>query len=631
MHTLGAVLSLTSNFRSVSSIEAVVNDHFIGVFPEIATAEQAPYSRMETVRDPEGADGVYRYIVRPDGRAKDDIVGLDATMLASWITDRIASGERKAGDFLILTSTKAPIADYARALAERNVPVTTTGARLPQEHELHELLVVLRAIADPENAVIVAAALEGLFFGLSPADLFAASRIGIRFALTHPPANEEHVVGRALRRLHEWWRLSQRHPADVLLERILDDTGLLFHAAGMTLGEARAGALLHIVEALRAASVLGANGIVDALDRLEVLLAAEAADAPLRPGRTDAVRVMNLHKAKGLEAKVVVLAAPTDLSERDPIVHVTRDEAGTAAGGLCIGYRNGKNHVALAHPPGWAEMQEEERRFGEAERARLLYVAATRAKRELVVAQAEKQLREGPKPDASMWRPLAPVLGEHSVYIELPQHAPAGRRKVERSATSLSEATQAAAQRVQRAKAPSIIVRTVTEAAKSDPAPLLGAGGPRGAGPAWGRAVHRSIEALGRGRRGTAMRAFALAVARDEELSAEQGEALVRVIERIEASDAWRRLTASGTLQMELSIMRHVVDAEHAILTEGVIDAARLGDDGCEIVDWKTDVVDDVTWARRKVQYERQVGAYAGMLSELTGLPARGRIERVRE
>jgi ATP-dependent exoDNAse (exonuclease V) beta subunit len=143
--------------------------------------------------------------------------------------------------------------------------------------------------------------------------------------------------------------------------------------------------------------------------------------------------------------------------------------------------------------------------------------------------------------------------------------------------------------------------------------------------------VHRSIEALGRGRRGTAMRAFAMAVAGDEQLSAEQGEALVRVIERIEASDAWHRLTASGTLQMELSIMRHVVETDHAILTEGVIDAAMLGDDGCEIVDWKTDVVDDVTWARRKVQYERQVGAYAGMLSELTGLPARGSIERVRE
>ena len=39
--------------------------------------------------------------------------------------------------------------------------------KLAQEYELHELLVVLRALADPDNGVAVAAALEGLFFGLS--------------------------------------------------------------------------------------------------------------------------------------------------------------------------------------------------------------------------------------------------------------------------------------------------------------------------------------------------------------------------------------------------------------------------------------------------------------------------------
>ena len=37
---------------------------------------------------------------------------------------------------------------YARALTERNVPVSTTGAALTQEHELRELLVVLRATDD---------------------------------------------------------------------------------------------------------------------------------------------------------------------------------------------------------------------------------------------------------------------------------------------------------------------------------------------------------------------------------------------------------------------------------------------------------------------------------------------------
>jgi len=630
LHACGAVLALTSNFRSVSAVEAVVNGHFADVFPAEATAEQAPYRPMETVRDPEGADAVYRYTVRPDGRSKGDVLERDAAMVASWIAARIAAGERTAGDFLVLTATKAPIERYARALAERNVPVTTTGARLPQEHELNELLVVLRAIADPENAVLVVAALEGLFFGLSPADLWAAAHHGLRFALTHPPADAAHHVGRALAQLHEWWKLSQRHPADVLLERILSDTGLLFHAAGQALGDARAGALLHLVEALRATS--GADrGITDAMSRLEVLLAAEAADAPLRPGRTDAVRVMNLHKAKGLEGEVVILAAPLDETPRDPIVHVTRAESGESAGGLCIGYRSGRTHVVLAHPTGWAGMQAAERRFAEAERARLLYVAATRARRQLVVAQAEKPLARGVKPDASMWRPLAPVLDEHALQLAMPETEPAGRRRVERSPASLREAVLAAAARIEAAAASSLHVRTVTESAKeAAPEPAGGRTKAASAGAAWGRAVHRAVEALGRGRRGASLAAFARAVARDEGLPAGRDAELVALLDAVEASDGWRRLAAAGTPQVELGVMRRTTEGGRDVLLEGVIDAAALGVDGWEIVDWKSDAVDDAAWAQRRGQYERQVEAYAALLADLTGVAARGTIERVR-
>ncbi|NUQ22055.1 MAG: UvrD-helicase domain-containing protein, partial [Gemmatimonadaceae bacterium] len=308
--TFGDVLPLTHNFRSTEPIEALVNAHFAAVFPEKGSTAQAPFSAMRTDRPGEKADGVFFYTVCPDGRKKERLFRDDAAMLASWIAARITRGERSAGDFLILTDIRKPIVHYARALSERNIAVSTTGAPLPQERELTELLVVLRAMADPENAVLVAAALEGLFFGLSPADLYDGRKVGLHWAITHRPTESESPCGRALLQLHEWWKVSQRQPADVLLERILDDTGLLFHAASQTLGDARAGALLHLVEALRRVSVTGASGVSDATERLELLLGKEAADAPLRPGRSDAVRVMNLHKAKGLEATVVILAAP---------------------------------------------------------------------------------------------------------------------------------------------------------------------------------------------------------------------------------------------------------------------------------------------------------------------------------
>lgn len=630
MRAFGDVLSLTRNFRSVDAIEAVVNAHFDGPFGTDATAEQAAFSPMRTSKAAAGHDGVYRYVVRTERRGRDDVIEPDAAMLASWIAERIARGERKAGDFLILTAEKAPIATYARALAERNVPVSTTGARLPQEHELRELLVVLRALADPENAVAVVAALRGLFFGLSPADLWSATRLGLRFTITSAPEDDAHAVARALRRLNDWWRLSRERAADVLIERILADTGLLFHAAGLPLGEARAGALLHIVEALRAASVLGASGVVDAMARLETLLSLEASDAPLRPGRTDAVRVMNLHRAKGLEADVVILAAPADAAEHDPRVHVTRGEHGAAVGGLEIGYGARNDRAILAHPPGWAAMQDRERAFEAAERVRTLYVAATRARCELVVGQSERLQKSGPKADTSAWRPLARVLDEHALVLAPRVTPPAGRRAVERATDAIARDVEDAHARVERARVPSLRVRPVTAEAKEHPA--LGAqdaaarGG--GLGPAWGSAVHRCLEALGRGRSGAALDAFVRAVARDEQVG-EREDALRELVARVEASATWRALLAEGMPTMELTVMRAAGVNGVTHVSEGVIDAAVRGDAGWRIVDWKTDHVDDIVWAERAGTYERQVEAYAAMLRALTAEPATGEIARV--
>ena len=626
----GVVLALTRNFRSVRPIEVLVNEHFAGVFPAEASAEQAPFRPMVTDKEPEGRDGVYRYTVRPEADRKDAILAEDAARLASWIAGRVERGERKPGDFLVLTATKEPIEHHARALAERNVPVATTGARLPQERELTELIVVLRALADPENPVRVAAVLEGLFFGCSPADLYDGRETGLHFSVTHRPAEAESAAGRALLKLHEWWQTSQRQPADVLVEQILDDTGLLAYAASQPLGDARAGALLHVVEALREASVTGAAGLTDAIEHLELLLEQEAPDAPLRPGRTDAVRVMNVHKAKGLEANVVVLAAPLDAGEHAPTVHVRRGEGDRATGGVVIA---GAGRV-VAQPPGWDEMAAAESVFAEAERARVLYVAATRAKRELVVARREWVKKSGEvSPDESAWSPLAPMLERCAAELSVDLVPAPGRRAVEHSADSMREAVAAAASRVKAASKSSVDVVTVTDSAKADRDDAYGYGlsGPTPPGVAWGRAVHRALEGLGRGRDGEGLRAFIAAVARDEGLTDAQAEELARLVAEVRASDAWRGLTAQGVPHFELPVMHCVSEGEAgaATVTEGVVDAAAPADGGWVVLDWKTDAVDDRKWAERSERYARQVNAYAEILSALSGTHAEGRIERL--
>jgi ATP-dependent helicase/nuclease subunit A len=340
---------------------------------------------------------------------------------------------------------------------------------------------------------------------------------------------------------------------------------------------------------------------------------------------------MNLHKAKGLEAEVVILAAPLADDPWAPTVHVRRGDGGRPTGGLVV---MGDDHP-IAQPPGWAEMAGEEARFAAAERVRLLYVAVTRARRELVVARSERITKEGPVPDRSRWSALAPALDGRASAIAPAAGEPPGRRRLERGPAEMDDAVRSAGARLSAASAPSFHVRTVTESAKAEreearayDLPLRAAS----PGAAWGRAVHRALEALGRGRGGRSLRAFLHAVARDEGLEDGAAAELERTVERVRASGAWRRLTGAGACAVELPVMRWTDGAggEGGLLLEGVVDAASLGSGGWTVVDWKTDGVDDEGWRARAAQYARQVEAYAEILSALSGRPASGAVERVR-
>ena len=600
----GAVLRLTRNFRSVDAIGTFVDSHFTGVFPAEASAVQAAFAPLRTQAAAAGQDGVYRYVLCPEEKNRNAVVAECSARVASWIAARIDAGECAAKDFMVLAYNKGVLEDYARALAERNVPVNVTGAALPQELELRELVIVLRALADPANAMLVAAALEGLFIGCSPADLYDARAAGADFSIAHPPTLLTGAAERGLRQLHEWWIVSQRERPDLLLDRIFDDTGLIAYAASLELGDSRAGTLLHVVEALRAAGARGASSLTAAVESIESLLANTTTEAPLRPGRTDAVRVMNLHKAKGLEAPIVVLVAPTGRKEHAVTSHVHREEHGAATAGLVI--CDGAD--TLAQPVGWAAMAAAEEAFLQAEWQRLLYVAATRAERELVVAQL------APK-DTSFWHPLAEALARCGREIELPSTPAPGRRGLAIAPDEINRRLERAAARVANASCATYAHTTVTESARAERevGRTYDVRPPGGQGAAWGRAVHRSIEAMGRGRAGPSLDAFVRAVVIDEGLdlaAAAPVERIIALLSHLRRTPEWAAL-AAGDAAFECPIVRVVERDGSCELMEGVMDAVVLSPTPV-VLDWKTDTADSPA-------YRQQVATYAAMLSALTG------------
>ncbi len=639
----GEVLQLTACFRCAPQIARFVEAHFRTTLPAQDSDEQAAFAPMQPWGPAADAKGsVLHYTVGAEAKAsgRDRVLAADAGQLASWIARRVRAGEAPES-FLILTYRRADTTEVARELGERNVPVSLSGGRFEERDELAELLVILRSLADPDNAVLVTAALEGWCFGLSPLDLLAARDAGLRFTLSQPPATADSAAGRALARMHGWWLRSQAWPLEEAVERLLDETGLLAHAAASELGEARAGALMRLVAALRemAGSASGLAGLVEAV---EESLAVSEGGAQLRPERRDAVRVMNLHKAKGLEADIVVLAAPTEDKEHQLNEHVARSGAEGTRSGLRI--LDGKE--VIAQPAGWDEMEATEARFRAAEEERLRYVAATRARRELIVARLEKTYASGEvRVGGGYWAPFEASLQEKGAAFALRVDAPPGRRQLARSAEELLGRTEQVAAACALAGRKTMTSTSVTRSAKAELAERRAEDGDwamirpesqvSGRGLRWGSAVHRAIEGVERGRTGENLRVFAVAVAVSEGLAATPAEAgpvadeLVAVAQRVWASSPGGLPGSAARRRFEWTVAVSERDADGVErLTEGVIDAAVFDGAAWHVLDWKSDEVDEATWVSRAVAYQAQVDRYAEMISRLRGEPAAGRLVR---
>ncbi|MGQ0562041.1 MAG: UvrD-helicase domain-containing protein, partial [Gemmatimonadota bacterium] len=328
----GEVLQLTSNFRSTKPLETFVNQVFSQLLPEVATDRQAAFTPMMVQKPGKAAHGAWCQSFDVATRRHDIIAGADADRIATWIAKRIRKRKRGPGDFLLLTNRKAALQVYARALEARDVPVEVSGSAVGLEEELHELVILLEALSDPADPTLTVAVLLGLFFGLDHEQLLLHKLARGTFHFLDEQILPDTPVVTALRQLRQWWQLARREPADVAIPRIVEDIGLLPHAAGGDLGATRAGALLFALDAVRAAGMAGDTSLRAAIEAIRVATEAAEAEAPLEPGRSDVVRVMNVHKAKGLEAPVVILAFPTGEWQGTPAIHVERPATGKAIG-----------------------------------------------------------------------------------------------------------------------------------------------------------------------------------------------------------------------------------------------------------------------------------------------------------
>jgi len=634
----GAVVPLTANFRTAAPLIDWVNPIFVASFPDAATPQAPAYAKMLAAREyskPGSLTGIRRLIVPGHLKKKEEFTDYEAGMIARTIRraldekmtvcrrDASSDAAVNPGDFMIITRNTKNLSRFARKLQELGIPHQVTGgSALNEVLELALLHTCLRTAIAPQDPMALLAVLRSELFGLSDVTLYRFKKSGGHFSFhsTVPEAldaNERAAFADAFGRLQRFATWLSALPPVAAIERIVSDLGLSALACAVPGGDIHAGSLAKAVELLRSrqTQMWSAAELVDYLGQL--VAEEEKHDGlPIRPHQSPVVRVMNLHKTKGLEAPVVFLADASGDSTHDAEFHIDRSGE-RVRGYMAIQASNGPfSKTLLAHPPEWRRFAAEEKEFLDAEDNRLLYVAATRAGDQMVITQREKNV------NYNYWRFFDLPLMNTALLAD-----PGQPEKPAVQSISVSDADVLAARNGIHARWSAAREKTYSVASVKDLTVdaskrerTHGPPGPVSAedAAAWGSVLHLLLQTAA-ARPGVSLRSLAESALADEELDANLAQLAVDCVSGVIGSELWRRAQRSSQRLTEVPIQ--LLDGK--MLVRGVIDLAFEENGGWVVVDYKTGVAQEDAIAGCVELYREQVRMYAQKLAEITGRPAR--------
>jgi ATP-dependent exoDNAse (exonuclease V) beta subunit len=278
---------------------------------------------------------------------------------------------------------------YVEALEARGIPHLLVGGRSFQDRaEIETLRAALAAIEWPEDELSVFATLRGSLFAIGDEDLLEyRHRIGrfhpFRIPELFPPNLAP--IGEALQLLQKLHRSRNRVPVATTIATLLASTRAHVGFALEHGGEQVIANVAHVGDLARRYEAEGGISFRGFIDELrEQAENGEAAEAPILEEGSDGVRLMTVHKAKGLEFPIVILADMT-----------AKLRASAASRTIDAGRRMCAVRLAGCAPADLLEHEDEELLRDEAEGVRVAYVAATRARDLLVVPAVGDEEREG--------------------------------------------------------------------------------------------------------------------------------------------------------------------------------------------------------------------------------------------
>jgi ATP-dependent helicase/nuclease subunit A len=390
-------------------LHAQTEGAFEGFRPHTTGAEAPARVRvLPTIeREDESAapvpEGWRNSLLTPRERSRITPKAREARQVAQTVTELIEREGFAPSHIFVLSRKRASLLLVAEALDEAGVPhIAPEDTLLMDTPEVRDLVAVLDALVSPQHDLALAHALKSPLFGARDTDLLwlrqrvdehlPTGRWWACLTACADDATAPAPLQRAASLLRGWREVAQTLPPHDLLSRILHDSDGRARLVASVPPSQRAQALFHVDALLHQSLQMDAGRDatpyrwVRALKRLPLALPPRA--------HPDAVQLLTIHGAKGLEAKVVFLIdTDPQAARKDSYALVVDWPEHSETPTRCAFIRSESRP-----PPSLADHVEREAQAARREELNALYVALTRAREQLVFSRHVPH-----RPSADSW------------------------------------------------------------------------------------------------------------------------------------------------------------------------------------------------------------------------------------
>lgn len=630
----GERLPLQQNFRSLPPVIEWVNSHFKatmgfqeGIQPHYLPLVPSPppggeagggpgicYFGREAERGTRQAE-IWR-------REAEDVARACRLAIAErWrVREPKGQAERPAEwkDICVLIPTRTNLRRLERAFESWGVPYRLeSGELIVMTQEVRELVSCLRAIDDPSDQVALVAALRSPAYACSDQELAEWRDCGGRFSYEAPGDGPAGRVREALGDLYDLHRLRHDVSVPALVEHFIDRRLLAAAAFGRPRPAETLRRLRYVAKRARDFAATGRATLRAFVEWMEGLEREQFRDtgSSTADADEDAVRVLTIHGAKGLEFPIVLMTG-WGATRRGDRTQVLPDRIGNS---LQV---SGGEHWQT---PGYQRAAEREKLAEQAEAVRLTYVAATRARDHLVVSLHRREQWSNDPPSQAAGFAMTcdqSAIAAPLVLESVTAPPPETPRRVPQPSPEEQAAEELAWER-QRSRLldelGGLHVTSATRLAEAEPEADPVAAQRRGrAGTSLGRAVHAVLQLLDL-KSLIGLRELATVQAVAEGIPGRAGE----------VEDFVRRAAESAPLQAAVASRRFWREVPLAAqidgsILEGFADLVHESPSGLRVVDYKTDKVLAADIEKRFDHYRLQAAVYALLLARVTGKPVAG-------